>query len=96
MLKLGRKIGVDRGGAEGFQPTRDDVQTLRPGSGLIARTSNECWRCSKKGAVQPTRITCCKLAEAAKAHETSEARHLQGKLVLVVRQLKGYARLAEL
>jgi NADPH:quinone reductase-like Zn-dependent oxidoreductase len=37
------------------------------------------------GAVHPPQITRFKLAEAAKAHEISEGRHLRGKLVLEVR-----------
>jgi len=38
-----------------------------------------------KGAVRPPPITRYKLADAAKAHQISEGRHLQGKLVLIVR-----------
>jgi NADPH:quinone reductase-like Zn-dependent oxidoreductase len=38
-----------------------------------------------KGAVWPPAITRYKLADAAEAHRVSEGRHLQGKLVLIVR-----------
>jgi NADPH:quinone reductase-like Zn-dependent oxidoreductase len=37
------------------------------------------------GAVTPPPIVRYKLADAAEAHRVSEARHLQGKLVFVVR-----------
>ena len=37
------------------------------------------------GAVHAPEITRFKLADAAKAHEISEGRHLRGKLVLEVR-----------
>ena len=37
------------------------------------------------GAVRPPTIVRYKLADAAQAHRVSEARHLQGKLVLEVR-----------
>ena len=36
------------------------------------------------GAVRPPAIARYKLADAAEAHRVSEARHLQGKLVLEV------------
>ena len=38
-----------------------------------------------EGAVRPPAITRYKLADAAEAHRVSEGRHLQGKLVLIVR-----------
>jgi NADPH:quinone reductase-like Zn-dependent oxidoreductase len=37
------------------------------------------------GAVWPPTITRYKLQDAAEAHRVSESRHLQGKLVFVVR-----------
>ena len=37
------------------------------------------------GAVGPPQITRYRLADAAEAHRVSEGRHLQGKLVLVMR-----------
>jgi NADPH:quinone reductase-like Zn-dependent oxidoreductase len=37
------------------------------------------------GAVWPPAITRYQLADAAEAHRVSEGRHLQGKLVLMVR-----------
>jgi len=37
------------------------------------------------GAVWPPAVTKYNLADAAEAHRVSEGRHLQGKLVLIVR-----------
>jgi NADPH:quinone reductase-like Zn-dependent oxidoreductase len=37
------------------------------------------------GAIRPPPIVLYKLSDAAEAHRVSEARHLQGKLVLEVR-----------
>jgi NADPH:quinone reductase-like Zn-dependent oxidoreductase len=37
------------------------------------------------GVVRPPTITRFKLSDAAEAHRISESRHLQGKLVLMVR-----------
>ncbi len=39
----------------------------------------------EEGAVWPPAVTTYKLADAAEAHRISEGRHLQGKLVLMVR-----------
>jgi NADPH:quinone reductase-like Zn-dependent oxidoreductase len=85
VLKPGGKLVWIAEAPDGFRPTRDDVQSLRPNvlrdrahlermAGLLA-----------KGAVRPPPVTCYKLADAANAHKISEGRHLQGKLVLIVR-----------
>jgi NADPH:quinone reductase-like Zn-dependent oxidoreductase len=68
----------------GFEP-RKDVQTLRP---LVARDRAHLERMValfEAGAVRPPPIRTYKLADAAEAHRVSEGRHLQGKLVLMVR-----------
>ena len=69
----------------GSKPPRDDVEVLRPG---VARDRAHLERMVEllhEGAVRPPAITEFKLADAAEAHRVSEGRHLQGKLVLIVR-----------
>ncbi len=58
---------------------------LRP---LVARDRAHLERMKEllaSDAVWPPAITKYKLADAAEAHKVSEGRHLQGKLVLMVR-----------
>jgi NADPH:quinone reductase-like Zn-dependent oxidoreductase len=69
----------------GFQPPRGDVEVLRP---RVARDRAHLERMKEllaAKAVWPPAITGYKLADAAEAHRVSEGRHLQGKLVLIVR-----------
>lgn len=69
----------------GFVPPRKDVEVLRP---RVARDRAHLERMVElfhEGAVRPPAITEYKLADAAEAHRVSEGRHLQGKLVLIVR-----------
>src|SRR5262249_49533343 len=69
----------------GFQPTRTDVQVLRP---AVARDRAHLeWMLAllDAGAVSPPAITRYKLGDAAEAHRVSEGRHLQGKLVFEIR-----------
>src|SRR3954452_7991085 len=69
----------------GFQPPRQDVEVLRP---RVARDRAHLERMKEllaAGAVWPPAITRYKLADTAEAHRVSEGRHLQGKLVLMVR-----------
>jgi NADPH:quinone reductase-like Zn-dependent oxidoreductase len=69
----------------GFVPPRKDVEVLRP---RVARDRAHLERMVEllyEGAVRPPAITEYPLAEAAEAHRVSEGRHLQGKLVLIVR-----------
>jgi NADPH:quinone reductase-like Zn-dependent oxidoreductase len=69
----------------GFLPPRTDIAVLRP---LVARDRAHLERMAEllhEGAVRPPAIHEYKLADAAEAHRVSEGRHLQGKLVLIVR-----------
>jgi len=69
----------------GFVPPRKDVEVLRP---RVARDRAHLERMVEllhDGAVRPPAITEYPLADAAEAHRVSESRHLQGKLVLIVR-----------
>src|SRR5262249_4392465 len=70
---------------EGFRPPRSDVETLRPN---VLRDRAHLERMLARldaGAVRPPTIVRYKLAEASKAHQVSESRHLRGKLVFEVR-----------
>jgi NADPH:quinone reductase-like Zn-dependent oxidoreductase len=70
---------------EGFQPPRTDVETLRPKVTRDRAHLQRLLALLDAGAVKPPTIVRYPLAEAAAAHQVSEGRHLQGKLVLVVR-----------
>jgi NADPH:quinone reductase-like Zn-dependent oxidoreductase len=85
VLKPGGKLVWIAPAPEGFHPTRDDVETLRPDVQRDRAHLRRMLALLDKGAVRPPPITTYQLADAAKAHEISEGRHLQGKLVLVVR-----------
>ena len=85
VLKPGGRLVWIAPAPAGFQPTRKDVQVLRPN---VARDRTHLERMLQlldAGAVSPPAITRYKLAEAAEAHRVSESRHLQGKLVFEVR-----------
>ncbi len=85
VLKPGGRLVWIAPAPPGFEPPRSDVQTLRP---LVARDRAHLERMValfEAGAVRPPPIRTYKLADAAEAHRVSEGRHLQGKLVLMVR-----------
>ncbi|MGH7087948.1 MAG: NADP-dependent oxidoreductase, partial [Stellaceae bacterium] len=85
VLRPGGRLVWIAGAPEGFKPPRSDVETLRP---AVARDRAHLERMValwEAAAVHPPTITCYKLADAAAAHRVSESRHLQGKLVFVVR-----------
>lgn len=69
----------------GYQPTRDDVQTLRANVTRDRRHLERLLELLQAGAVWPPEITRDQLSDAAEAHRVSEARHLRGKLVFEVR-----------
>jgi NADPH:quinone reductase-like Zn-dependent oxidoreductase len=85
VLKSGGKLVWIAQAPEGFRPTRDDVETLRPNVLRDRAHLERMLALLEKGAVRPPPIAYYKLADAAKAHQISEGRHLRGKLVLLVR-----------
>ena len=85
VLKPGGRLVWIAAAPPGFTPPRKDVEVLRPN---VARDRTHLERIAAlfaAGAVNPPAITRYPLAEAAEAHRVSESRHLQGKLVLIVR-----------
>ena len=85
VLKPGGRLVWIAAAPAGFTPSRTDVEVLRP---RVARDRAHLERMKvlyAEGAVWPPAVTKYKLAAAAEAHRVSEGRHLQGKLVLMVR-----------
>jgi NADPH:quinone reductase-like Zn-dependent oxidoreductase len=85
VLKPGGRLAWIAPAPEGFQVPRSDVATLRPNVQRDRTHLERMLALVAAGAVRPPQITRFKLADAAKAHEISEGRHLRGKLVLEVR-----------
>jgi NADPH:quinone reductase-like Zn-dependent oxidoreductase len=85
VLKPGGRLVWIAPAPAGFQPTRRDVQVLRPGVARDRAHLERMLALLEEGAVSPPAIARYKLADAAEAHRVSEARHLQGKLVFEIR-----------
>jgi NADPH:quinone reductase-like Zn-dependent oxidoreductase len=85
VLKPGGRLVWVAPAPEGFQPTRSDVRTLRPGVARDRKHLERILELLEAGAVWPPEIIRYKLTDAAAAHRVSEARHLRGKLVFAVR-----------
>jgi NADPH:quinone reductase-like Zn-dependent oxidoreductase len=85
VLKPGGRLVWIAAAPAGFQPSRKDVEVLRPNVKRDRAHLERMLSLYEQGAVWPPAITRYKLANAAEAHRVSEGRHLQGKLVLVVR-----------
>jgi NADPH:quinone reductase-like Zn-dependent oxidoreductase len=85
VLKPGGRLVWIAAAPAGFQPSRKDVQVLRPNVARDRAHLERMLALYEKGAIWPPNIVRYKLADAAEAHRVSESRHLQGKLVLVVR-----------
>jgi NADPH:quinone reductase-like Zn-dependent oxidoreductase len=85
VLKPGGRLVWIAAAPAGFQPSRKDVQVLRPNVARDRAHLERMLALYTQGAVWPPEITRYKLADAAEAHRVSEGRHLQGKLVLEVR-----------
>ncbi len=85
MLKPGGRLVWIAAAPAGFQPSRKDVEVLRPNVARDRAHLERMLELYDKGAVWPPYIVRYRLADAAEAHRVSESRHLQGKLVLIVR-----------
>ena len=84
VLKPGGRLVWIAAAPAGFQPSREDVQVLRPNVSRDRAHLERMLALYDRAAVWPPKITHYKLADAAEAHRVSEGRHLQGKLVLDV------------
>jgi NADPH:quinone reductase-like Zn-dependent oxidoreductase len=85
VLKPGGRAAFIASGPQAPKPPRGDVQSLRPN---VARDRPHLERLValfEAGAIRSPEVTRFPLAQAAAAHRVSQARHLRGKLVLVVR-----------
>ena len=85
VLKPGGRMVFISTAPDGFVVPRDDVKTLRPAVNRDRAHLERMAALLKAGAVSPPAIAEYPLTEAAAAHRVSEARHLRGKLVLMVR-----------
>ena len=85
VLKAGGRLAWIAPAPDGFKVPRDDVETLRPAVKRDRAHLERMLELYAAGAVHAPEITRFKLADAAKAHEISEGRHLRGKLVLVIK-----------
>jgi NADPH:quinone reductase-like Zn-dependent oxidoreductase len=85
VLKPNGRLVWIAAGEPGFKTDRSDVQVLRPKVDRDRAHLQRMVELYEAGAVWPPAITRYKLADAAEAHRVSEGRHLQGKLVLIVR-----------
>lgn len=85
VLKPGGRMVFIAQALDGFVVPRDDVKTLRPAVNRDRAHLERMKTLLAAGAVSPPTITEYPLSEAAAAHRVSEARHLRGKLVLMVR-----------
>jgi NADPH:quinone reductase-like Zn-dependent oxidoreductase len=85
VLKPGGRLVWIAAAPAGYQPSRKDVQVLRPNVARDRAHLERMLALYQEGAVWPPNIVRYNLADAAEAHRVSEGRHLQGKLVLIVR-----------
>ena len=85
VLKPGGRMVFISTAPDGFVVPRDDVKTLRPAVNRDRAHLERMKALLAAGAVSPPAIAAYPLSEAAAAHRISEARHLRGKLVLMVR-----------
>jgi NADPH:quinone reductase-like Zn-dependent oxidoreductase len=85
VLKPGGKLVWIAAAPEGFRPSRNDVETLRPNVVRDRAHLERLLALLDVGAVRPPVIVRYNLEDAAEAHRVSEARHLRGKLVLEIR-----------
>lgn len=85
VLKPGGRAAFIASGPKAPEAPRDDVQSLRPAVGRDRPHLERIAELFRAGAVTTPETTEFRLADAARAHEISEGRHLRGKLVFRIR-----------
>ena len=85
VLRSGGRAAFIASGSQAPLAPRDDVTMLRPAVGRDRPHLERVLALISIGAIKIPRVTVYPLPEAVAAHRVSEARHLQGKLVLKVR-----------
>ena len=85
VLKPGGRAAFIASGPTAPQPLRTDVSALRPQVGRDRPHLERIVELVQAGEVQVPEIATYPLSEVIAAHRVSEARHLRGKLILLVR-----------
>jgi len=85
VLRSGGRAAFIASGASAPASPRPDIQAYRPKVGRDRQHLERIVALVQSGAVRPPEIQRYRLADAAKAHEVSEGRHVRGKLVFDVR-----------
>lgn len=81
-LKPGGRAAFIAGGMKTPEPPRADVIALRPAVDRSRALMERVTAHVEAGILKPQQITAMPLADAVRAHELSEAKHVRGKLVL--------------
>lgn len=85
VLKPGGRAAFIASGIAAPEPTRSDVQALRPAVNRDRLHLERLVELILSDAIRVPEITVFALSDAATAHRISDSRHLRGKLVLTVR-----------
>ncbi len=85
VLKPGGRLVHIAAAPAGFTAPRSDVTVTRPHVGRDRAHLERILELVAEGAVKPPEIQTLPLAEAARAHELSQAGHVRGKIVFEVR-----------
>jgi len=85
VLKPGGRAAFIASGPKAPEPTRDDVQSLRPNVGRARHYMERIAELYNAGVVTVPEITLFDLKDAAEAQKISQSRHLRGKLILKIR-----------
>lgn len=85
VLKPGGRAAFIASGQKAPEPSRSDVQSLRPAVGRDRAHLERIVELFEAGAVTTPETTLFALSDVVRAHEISEGRHLRGKLVFQIR-----------